>query len=71
MGEDLIRQMRGEAEEIFKASVRRVDPHEAVKDFVRLKNGKVSLGPKGRSEIELDLDAHERIFVVGGGKATA
>jgi glycerate 2-kinase len=71
MRENLLKQMRGEAEEIFKASVRRVDPYKAVKEFVGLKKGKLSLGPKGHSEIELELDAYDRVFVVGGGKATA
>jgi glycerate 2-kinase len=71
MGKDLLKKMRGEAEEIFKASVRSVDPYAAVKDFVRLEKGKLSLGPKGRSEIVLELDEFDRVFVVGGGKATA
>jgi glycerate 2-kinase len=71
MEEGLLRKMRGEAEEIFKASVRRVDPYEAVKEFVRLEKANLSLGPKGRSGVELALDAFERVFVVGGGKATA
>jgi glycerate 2-kinase len=71
MSEDLLKRMRGEAEEIFKASVRRVDPYKAVRDFVSLKKGVLCVGPEGRSKIELELDAFDRIFVVGGGKATA
>jgi len=71
MGEGLLERMRREAEEIFKVSVRRVDPYEAVKDFVRLKKGKLGLGPEGRSKIELEPEAFERVFVVGGGKASA
>lgn len=71
MGEDVLMKMRGEAEEIFKASVRSVDPYGAVRDFVRLREETLSLGREGRSKIELDLGAVDRIFVVGGGKATA
>ena len=71
MGEDLLKKMRGEAEEVFKASIQRVDPYEAVRDFVRLEKESLSLGPKGRAKIELDLGSVNRIFVVGGGKATA
>ena len=57
MAEDLLRKMRGEAEEIFKASVHRVDPYEATGKFVRMKEGKLSLGSEKSSEIELELDA--------------
>ena len=71
MREALLKKMRKEDEEIFKASVRRVDPYDAMKDFVRLEKGKLSLGPKRGSRLELEPDAFERIFVVGGGKATA
>jgi len=71
MTEQLLNKMRGEAEEIFKASVKRVDPYEATMKFVRLRDGKLKLGSDESSEMELDLDAFERVFVVGGGKATA
>jgi glycerate 2-kinase len=71
MGEGLLKRIRREAEEIFKASVRRVDPYEAVKAFVRLEKGVLRLGMEGPNQSELDLDAFERVFVVGGGKATA
>jgi glycerate 2-kinase len=71
MAEDLLGKMRGEAKGIFKASVRRVDPYEATRNFVRLKDGKLSLGSGEASEIDLDLDAFDRLFIVGGGKATA
>jgi glycerate 2-kinase len=63
--------MRREAEEIFQASVRRVDPYQATRKFVRRQDGKLKLGSEGSSEIDLELDAFDRVFVVGGGKATA
>ena len=71
MTKDLLKKMRWEGEEIFKASVRRVDPYEAVRNFARLNKGKLILGPEGHAKIELELDGFERILVVGGGKATA
>jgi glycerate 2-kinase len=71
MTEDLLKKMRGEAEKIFKASVQRVDPYEATMKFVRLKDGKLKLGSEETTEVALDLDAVDRVFVVGGGKATA
>ena len=71
MAEDLLRKMRGDAEEIFKASVRRVDPYEALMKFVRVKGGRLNLGSEETPEADLDLDAFDRVFVVGGGKATA
>lgn len=69
--EDLLKRMRTEAEAIFKASVRRVDPYEATMNFVRLKAGRLELGSQEKAEVTLDLDAFDRVFVVGGGKATA
>jgi len=71
MTEDLLRKMRGEAEAIFKASVRRVDPYEATRKFVGLKKGKLKLGTEESSVIDLSLDGFDRVFVVGGGKAAA
>jgi len=69
--EDLLRKMREEAVEIFKASVRRVDPYEATMNFVRLRGGMIELGSGEKAGVVLDLDAVHRVFVVGGGKATA
>jgi len=67
----LLKEMRHEAEKIFRASLRAVDPYEAVKRFVRIEGGLLFLGPeKGESET-LDLSLFDRVLVVGGGKATA
>jgi hydroxypyruvate reductase len=67
----LLNKMRSQAQEIFRASLKRVDPYEAVRRFVRLDGSKLLLDEKGESETALDLQAFARIFVVGGGKATA
>ena len=63
--------MRSEAVELFNAAVKRVDPYEAVRNFVRLRQGTLILGHGDQAEVELELDSFDRIFVVGGGKATA
>jgi glycerate 2-kinase len=68
---DLLEAMREEAEKMFRASVERVDPYRAVRKFVRLQNGRLSLGREDHPEIELELNIFDRVFVVGGGKATA
>jgi len=66
-----IQQMRRDAEDIFRNAVRAVDPFEAVKRTVLL-DGKdllVSLAKGGVDRI--NLPEVNRIFLVGGGKATA
>jgi len=68
---DLLNKMRSQAQELFRASLKRVDPYEAVRRFVRLDGNNLLLDEEGESETVLDLQAFARIFVVGGGKATA
>jgi len=68
---ELLGKMRSEAVELFNAAVKRVDPYEAVRNFVRLRQGTLILGHGDQAEVELELDSFDRIFVVGGGKATA
>jgi hydroxypyruvate reductase len=68
---DLLNTMRSQAERIFRASLRRVDPYEAVRRFVRLEGERLLLHQEGEPEDVLDLRAFDRIFVVGAGKATA
>jgi len=71
MGENLLKQMRSEAEEIFRASLKAVDPYEAVNHFVRKDGNRLLLGANDGDTVELDLAKYDRIFIVGGGKATA
>jgi len=68
---ELLGKIRSEAVELFNAAVKRVDPYEAVRNFVRLRQGTLILGHGDQAEVELELDSFDRIFVVGGGKATA
>lgn len=69
--EQTLARLRGDAEAVFLAAVERVDPFEAVKRFVRRQGDRLLLGETAGSEGDLDLNAFERVLVVGGGKATA
>ncbi|PJB40029.1 MAG: glycerate kinase, partial [Deltaproteobacteria bacterium CG_4_9_14_3_um_filter_44_9] len=66
-----LKQMRSEAEAIFRHCLKAVDPYMAVKRFLRLDGKKLILGSKDRPLSEFDLNGYDRIFIVGGGKATA
>jgi glycerate 2-kinase len=66
-----LQKLRNDAERIFQAAVRRVDPYDAVRRFVRREGGRVFLGEAREAADPLDLDGFRRIIVVGGGKATA
>jgi len=68
---NLLSTMRSQAERLFRTSLRRVDPYEAVRRFVRLDGKRLLLHQEGEPEDVLDLQAFDRVFVVGGGKATA
>ena len=71
MDEKLLKQMRSEAEEIFKSSLAAVNPYQAVKRFVRLAGHKLILGTEKDPVTELDLTTYDSITIVGAGKATA
>lgn len=66
-----LERLRHDAEEIFKAGIRRVDPYEAVRRFLRRDGERLSLGEAGENPIALDLAFFQHVYVVGGGKATA
>jgi glycerate 2-kinase len=68
---ELLNKMRLEAKEIFLASLRRVDPYEAVRRFIRIDGENLLLGEDGSLKDVLDLRAFDRVLVVGGGKAAA
>ena len=69
--EDLLRSMRKEAMDMFQAAVGRVDPYKAIKEFVRLDGEFLILGQGNQPQTTLDLREYHRLFLVGGGKATA
>ncbi len=63
--------IRSHAVEIFKESIRAVDPYNAVKRFVRLEGDRLNVGSEGSPVMEMPLSDYDRVFLVGGGKATA
>ncbi len=60
-------KLRPDAQDILKASLDAVDPEAAVRRFVELHGETLLVRPA----FELDLRAFRRIFIVGGGKASA
>jgi glycerate 2-kinase len=71
MNEELLKQMRTEASEIFRCCLKAVDPYQAVKSYVRVEDDRLKVGGKGRPAIDFDLAKYDRISLIGGGKATA
>ena len=67
----LLSRLRSQAQEIFQACLRRVDPSEAVRRFFRVRANTLVLSHKDEEKTVLDLKAFSRIFLVGAGKATA
>jgi len=61
-----INKMRKHAIQIFQAGLQAVDPVEAIKRHVRLKDQELFIG-----ERQFDLKNYDRILVVGAGKAGA
>ncbi|MBL7173566.1 MAG: glycerate kinase [Desulfobacteraceae bacterium] len=66
-----IKEMRSEAEDIFKCAVAAVNPYDAVRRFVRVDGDYLIAGTEDQPAVELDLNGFDRVFLVGGGKATA
>lgn len=58
--------LRQHAEEIFRAGLQAVDPVDAIKRFVKLESGTLTVGSSRYA-----LDDFQHIYVVGGGKASA
>jgi hydroxypyruvate reductase len=69
--DNLLKQMRSEAVDLFQAAIKRVDPYEVVREFVHLDGKRLIFGEENQSQTELDLGGYQRIYLVGGGKATA
>jgi len=60
------KNLKRKALKIFKAAIEEVDPYQAVKRYLRREDLRLYVGNK-----LYHLDKFERIFVIGGGKATA
>ncbi|MFH2011484.1 MAG: glycerate kinase [Pseudomonadota bacterium] len=71
MNRTSLKQMRSEAEAIFRHCLKSVDPYIAVKHFLCLDSKMLILGSKDRPLSKFNLNEYDRIFIVGGGKATA
>ncbi|MFC1867132.1 glycerate kinase [Thermodesulfobacteriota bacterium] len=69
--DDMLHLMRTDALNLFNASLRQVNPYEAIRRFVRVDGNTLILGREGQPQTELDLGDYQQIFLVGGGKATA
>lgn len=61
---------RQHLEAIFRAGLRQVDPYRMVTEHLRLEGSRLRVASEEHPE-ELDLDAFERILVIGAGKASA
>ncbi|MBW1763956.1 MAG: glycerate-2-kinase family protein, partial [Deltaproteobacteria bacterium] len=68
---NLLDQMRSDALKLFQASLKPVNPYEAIHRFVRLEKNHLILGRESRQEADFNLENFEHIYLVGGGKATA
>jgi glycerate 2-kinase len=62
----MLRRMHQDAETIFKAGVKAVDPREAIQRHCRRQGNRLEIGDR-----TYDLAAVERLLVVGAGKAAA
>ena len=59
------------AKAIFSKALTAVDPSNILKDRIRIQRDRLSIKMEGDSEKVFDLDAFDKIFVVGSGKASS
>lgn len=71
MTEDQLQPMKADARAIFESAVEAVDPYTAVRNHLRLEGGRLVLRDSGSNAVGFDLASFARVFLVGGGKATA
>ncbi|MGD8924567.1 MAG: DUF4147 domain-containing protein, partial [Syntrophobacterales bacterium] len=60
------RNLKAEAQQIFEAGLKAVDPKDAVKRFVTLEGNTLRIG-----EQEYDLNEFSHVWAIGAGKASA
>lgn len=68
---DILPQLRARAARLFRASLEPVNPYEAVRRFIAVEDNRLHFKAGDLSGTELDLGMVDRVFIVGGGKATA
>ncbi len=66
----ILEKIRSDALRCFKAAIDSVNPYDAVKRALNLSENILTLSAVGE-RYKIDLDKFDRIFVVGGGKASA
>jgi glycerate 2-kinase len=71
LGKFSLDDLRHLAKTIFSKSVAAVNPYERLKDIVRIDKGFLFLKNKDGSDQTLNLEAFQRIFLIGTGKASA
>ena len=71
MNEQILKQMRTEADRIFRTCLKAVDPYKAVNSSVRLEDNRLKIGGKGQPGVDFNLAKYDRVSIIGGGKATA
>jgi glycerate 2-kinase len=64
-------EMKRMAKAIFSKALTAVDPSNILKDRIRIQRDRLSIKMEGDSEKVFDLDAFDKIFVVGSGKASS
>lgn len=71
MGTFSLDEMKRMAKAIFSKALTAVDPSNILKDRIRIQRDRLSIKMEGDSEKVFDLDAFDKIFVVGSGKASS
>jgi glycerate 2-kinase len=64
-------EMKRMAKAIFSKALTAVDPSNILKDRIRIQSDRLSIKMEGDSEKVFDLNAFDKIFVVGSGKASS
>ncbi len=69
--EEILLRLREDSRAIFEASIKAVSPGEAVKRHLRIEESVLLLKQALGDDEKLNLDQFHRVFIIGGGKASA
>ncbi|MBW2146669.1 MAG: glycerate kinase [Deltaproteobacteria bacterium] len=69
--EEVMLRMREDSRAIFEASIKAVSPCEAVQRHLLREDSILLLKQAGGKDERLNLDQFHRVFIIGGGKASA